>query len=80
MSEKLTEGKYSTMEEFAKDIELVFSNCRTFNPAMTYPVNCADTLERMWKKEWAKAMEKKLSYNEKRSLLSIMTKLVNDPV
>lgn len=78
MSEKLTEGKYSTMEEFAKDIELVFSNCRTFNPAMTYPVNCADTLERMWKKEWAKAMEKRLPPNEKKQLAAMTKRIIDE--
>ncbi|KAI9057062.1 hypothetical protein FKP32DRAFT_1598551 [Trametes sanguinea] len=75
---KLTEGKYSTMEEFARDVELVFQNCRTFNPPTTYPVMCADAVERVWKKEWSKAMEKKLSYAEKRSLQGVMKTLLND--
>ncbi|KAI0639863.1 hypothetical protein C8Q77DRAFT_1083269 [Trametes polyzona] len=77
---KLTEGKYSTMEEFARDVELVFQNCRTFNPPTTYPVMCADAVERVWKKEWAKASERKLSYAEKRSLQGLMKTLINDPI
>ncbi|GBE77479.1 Transcription initiation factor TFIID subunit 2 [Sparassis crispa] len=80
MSNKLGEGVYTTMEDFAKDIELIFSNCRTFNPPTTYPVNCADAVERVFKKEWAKAMEKKLAWNEKRSLQAIINKLVADPI
>ncbi|CAL1694239.1 unnamed protein product [Somion occarium] len=80
MSAKLNEHKYLTMEEFAKDVELVFANCRQFNPPTTYPVNCADAVERAFKKEWAKATEKKLAYNEKRSLLGIVNKLLTDPV
>ncbi|EEB88092.1 hypothetical protein MPER_14275, partial [Moniliophthora perniciosa FA553] len=39
MSEKLSRGQYSTVDEFRKDIELVFSNCRQFNPPSTFPVN-----------------------------------------
>ncbi|KAI0375461.1 hypothetical protein BV20DRAFT_960622 [Pilatotrama ljubarskyi] len=77
---KLSEGKYSTMEDFARDVELVFQNCRTFNPPTTYPVMCADAVERVWKKEWAKATEKKLSYAEKRSLQGLLKTLFSDPV
>lgn len=80
ISKKLDEGAYATMEDFAKDVELIFRNCRTFNPPTTYPVTCADAVERVWKKEWAKAMERKLAWNEKRSLQSLMNKLVADPM
>jgi len=37
-------------------------------------------MERAFKKEWAKAMEKKLSYNEKRSLVAGVKKVIQDPV
>ncbi|KAH9858258.1 hypothetical protein C2E23DRAFT_892071 [Lenzites betulinus] len=77
---KLNEGKYSTMEEFAKDVEQIFQNCRAFNPPTTYPVLCADAVERVWKKEWAKATERKLSYAEKRSLQGLMKTLFNEPL
>ncbi|KAI0660528.1 hypothetical protein C8Q70DRAFT_976084 [Cubamyces menziesii] len=80
ISNKLNEGKYSTMEEFARDVELVFQNCRIFNPPTTYPVMCADAVERVWKKEWAKAMEKRLSYAEKRSLQGLLKTLINDNI
>ncbi|TFK56505.1 hypothetical protein OE88DRAFT_1689584 [Heliocybe sulcata] len=76
MGNKLNEGKYTCMEDFQKDMELIFHNCRKFNPPMTDPVNWADTVEKTFKKEWAKATEKKLSYQEKRSLQSLMGKLV----
>ena len=78
MSKKLSNGEYKYMEDFASDVGLILSNCRTFNPPGTAPAICADVVEAAWKSAWAKAMEKKLSYNEKRSLLSIMGKLVND--
>ncbi|KAF9245714.1 hypothetical protein BU15DRAFT_85416 [Melanogaster broomeanus] len=80
MGQKLSEGKYSTMEDFAKDADLVFSNCRKFNPPTTYPVNCADVVERAFKKEWSKVFEKKLSWAEKRSLQGLMTTLVKEDI
>jgi len=80
MMQNLNSGKYSTMEEFARDVDLVFSNCKLFNPATTYPVQCADVLERVFKKEWARAAEKKMSWSEKRGLQSLMTQLVKDPL
>jgi transcription initiation factor TFIID subunit 2 len=80
MMQNLNSGKYSTMEEFARDVELVFSNCRLFNPPTTYPVQCADVLERIFKKEWARVAEKKMTWSEKRSLQSLMTTLVKEPL
>jgi transcription initiation factor TFIID subunit 2 len=80
ISKNLAEGKYQFMDDFAKDVELVFSNCRQFNPSGTYPVDCADAVESLFKKEWAKATERKLSWIEKRSLQGIMTTLVKEDV
>jgi transcription initiation factor TFIID subunit 2 len=80
MTQKLNSGNYSTMEEVVRDAELVFSNCRLFNPPTTYPVQCADVLERAFKREWARAAEKKMAWTEKRSLQSLMTTLVKDPL
>ena len=78
MKAQLEQGHYNTMEEFASDVNLVFANCRTFNPPTTHPTLCADAVERAFKKEWVKAMEKKLTFQEKRSLQGVMTKLIND--
>ncbi|KIJ22155.1 hypothetical protein PAXINDRAFT_6271 [Paxillus involutus ATCC 200175] len=80
MGQKLSEGKYVTMEDFAKDVELVFNNCRKFNPPTTYPVDCADAVERGFKKEWSKLFERKLSWAEKRSLQGLMTTLVKEDI
>ncbi|KAF8899169.1 hypothetical protein BD779DRAFT_64933 [Infundibulicybe gibba] len=80
MSTKLSQGKYTTMEEFRKDVELVFSNCRQFNPPATFPVTCADIVEKAYKKEWPKVIEKRLSWTEKRGLQGLMTSLVKEPV
>lgn len=78
MKNRLDHAHYTTMEEFARDVELIFSNCRKFNPAGTDPTICADIVEKAFKKDWAKAMERKLTFQEKRSLQSITTKLQND--
>ncbi|OJA15957.1 TAF2 protein [Rhizopogon vesiculosus] len=80
MTQRLNEGKYLTMEDFQKDVELVLSNCRKFNPPTTYPANCADAVEKVFKKEWAKVIERKLSFTEKRSLQALMTQLVKEDV
>jgi len=80
MMQNLNSSKYSTMEEVYQDTELVFSNCRLFNPPTTYPVQCADVVERVFKKEWARVAEKKMPWTEKRSLQSLMTALVKDPL
>ena len=75
---KVNEHKYLTMEEVAKDVHLVFANCRQFNPPGTPPVQCADAVERIFKKEWPKAMEKRLAFKEKRGLMALMTKFRDD--
>lgn len=76
----LINGEYETMEDFKKDIELVFSNCRQFNPPATFPVDCANAVEKVFKKEWPKAMERKLSWSDKRGLQGILTTLVKEPI
>jgi transcription initiation factor TFIID subunit 2 len=80
MMQNLNSGKYSMMDEFYRDVELVISNCRLFNPPTTYPIQCADVVERVFKKEWARVADKKMSWSDKRSLQSLMTTLVKDPL
>jgi len=80
MLTNLNESKYQSMEQLKKDMELVFSNCRQFNTPDTYPTKCAAIVEKIFKKEWPKAMERKLSWTEKRGLQGIMTAFVKDPM
>ena len=80
MGKKLTEGKYQTMEDFRKDVELIFKNCRKFNPVSTFPTQCADNVEALFKKEWAKAMEKKMAHNEKAALKKMLNTLISEPL
>jgi transcription initiation factor TFIID subunit 2 len=78
MTTKLNEGQYETMENFRRDIDLVFNNCRKFNPPGTFPVTCAEAVEKLFKKEWPKVAERKLSWADKRGLQGVMTQLVKD--
>jgi transcription initiation factor TFIID subunit 2 len=75
MENKLNTGMYSTMSGFYDDAILIFENCRLFNPVGTVPVVYADTLERLFLKEWKTAMIPKLEYAETRALQAILTKL-----
>ncbi|KAF7307415.1 Transcription initiation factor TFIID subunit 2 [Mycena indigotica] len=78
MSTKLDAHLYQTMEEFRDDVQLVFSNCRQFNPQFTFPYDCADALDNLFKDEWPKAMERKIAGNDKRGLQGVLTTLVKD--
>jgi transcription initiation factor TFIID subunit 2 len=78
MQAKLSRSEYSTMEKFKSDMQLIFSNCRQFNPPLTYPVNCAKVLEDVFNKEWTRAVQKKLESKDKRAMLGIINKFLQD--
>jgi transcription initiation factor TFIID subunit 2 len=80
MYTKLEQGQYVTMEDFKKDMELIFRNCRKFNRPEDYPTLCASIVEKAFKKEWPKAMERKLTWQEKRGLQGIVSALLKEPV
>ncbi|KAF8527429.1 hypothetical protein BU17DRAFT_39590 [Hysterangium stoloniferum] len=80
MSRKLDKRQYLTMEHFARDMLLVFDNCRQFNPPGTDPVALAEILEKAFRKDWGKAMEKKMDLSEKRILQALLTKLRADDI
>jgi transcription initiation factor TFIID subunit 2 len=80
MSSKLSKGKYATMSEFFRDADLVFSNCRKFNPPGTYPVICADAVETAFRKEWSRAAQKKLASGDKRALQGIIGTIMKEDV
>ncbi len=75
MEKKVNQAAYSTMGEFASDVQLIFANCRQFNPPGTEPCQHADELEKMWRKEWAKTVTPKLEANEKRALVALVNRL-----
>jgi transcription initiation factor TFIID subunit 2 len=78
ISLNLDKGLYTSWKEFSNHVELVLKNCRQFNPPTTYPRQCADIVEKVWKKELAKSNEKKLAGMEKRSLQGLMTRLLKE--
>ncbi|EST05572.1 Bromodomain protein [Kalmanozyma brasiliensis GHG001] len=75
MEKKLNQASYTTMSSFAADVELIFANCRQFNPPGTEPCQHADELEKLWRKEWAKTVTPKLEANEKRALVGLINRL-----
>lgn len=78
INQRLNQNKYETMEDFKEDVMLVFRNCRQFNPPGTFPYICADNVEAVFIKEWARAMEKRLEWGEKRSLQGILSQLLKE--
>jgi transcription initiation factor TFIID subunit 2 len=78
MQKKLATGEYHTSEQFKADMELILSNCRQFNPPGTLPCVAADTLEKAFRREWPKVVERKIPFTEKRGLQSIMNALMKE--
>ena len=76
---KLKQGQYKTMGEFASDMRLMFANCRQFNPPGTVPALMEQAVSRVWRREWSRAMVRKLEYSHKRSLQSMMGRLKQLP-
>ena len=78
INQRLNQNKYETMEAFREDVILVFRNCRQFNPPKTFPSDCADNAEAVFTKEWARAMEKRLEWAEKRGLQGVLSQLLKE--
>ena len=49
MEHKLTTHQYRTLEAFAEDAQLVFDNCRLYNPEHTIYAKHADKLEKAFR-------------------------------
>ncbi|CDZ96230.1 TATA binding protein associated factor [Phaffia rhodozyma] len=77
MDNKLSKGKYVTWGDFGADIELIFANCRQFNPPGTGPTEWADLVEdHVRKVEWPRATLKEILPEEKKELSGIISKLI----
>lgn len=79
IGKKLARGEYTMMEQFADDVDLVFRNCRQFNPPGTDPVILCEKVEQHFIREWAKVMQKGLNPTDKRSLIATLKKLKENP-
>ncbi|CAO1625272.1 unnamed protein product [Sympodiomycopsis kandeliae] len=78
METKLTSGKYSTMDEFAGDMEQIFQNAYLY--ADTTAVSYAAVLRDAFvQKEWPKAMIRRLEYSEKRTLQGLLSRIKSNP-
>lgn len=66
ISEKLESGQYSSFQEFVDDIDLMFSNCYTFNPATTFGNEAGKRLELVFR-----SAIKELKITTKKEQLSI---------
>ncbi|KAK0529562.1 hypothetical protein OC835_004301 [Tilletia horrida] len=80
MEKKLEAGAYGSMDEFASDMELIWANCRLFNPAFSLPCQHADQMEVTWRHEWAKALIPRLEFYEKRAMQSMLNRVRAAPV
>lgn len=79
IDKKLKAGEYKTMGDFAADMRLMLANCRQFNPPGSVPALMEEVVRRVWRREWSRAMVRKLEYSHKRSLQSMMGRLKQHP-
>lgn len=78
MKTKLNSGAYKTMAEFAQDMEQIFTNSYLY--ADVTAVEHAIVLRDVFRKqEWPKSMQRRLEYNEKRSLQGTLSRLCTSP-
>ena len=69
MSAKLEGGIYSSMEQIAADFQLIFANCREFNPPGTEPHDIwTPAVEGRWKHLWGRRNQ--LTDDEKKKLIT----------
>ena len=73
MQAKLNAAQYQLQGEMNGDFEQIVENCKIFNPPGTLPIAHAESLQKFWHTEVAKAT--KLSYQEKRALQGMMNRL-----
>jgi len=75
MTRKLDRRKYSSMEDFADDLRLVYTNGRKFNAASPDILTLIDNLEVLWKKEWPGMLKRKLPGEVKKQLLQAINQV-----
>lgn len=76
LTRKLETGQYSNYGQVFDDFDLIVANCKQFNTPNTEPIWHVLIIDRAWRSEWEKAS--KLSYNVKRSLLSLLKSLMKE--
>lgn len=77
MTKKLDQGKYKKESQIFGDFNLIVRNCVKFNGLLSAAGMAAEALGALWKAEWRKAH--RIGYQEKRSLLSLISRLQKVP-
>lgn len=75
MARKLDRKKYASMEDFADDLRLVYSNGRKFNAAAPDIIALIDNVEALWKREWPNLLKRKLPAEAKKQLNQALNQL-----
>ncbi|PKI83009.1 hypothetical protein MVES_002777 [Malassezia vespertilionis] len=79
MERKLNEGAYNVMGDFAADMRCMLANCRQFNPPGTIPAQMEAAVARIWRREWSRAMVRKLDHKDKRAFQAMISRLKQQP-
>ncbi|WVQ66072.1 uncharacterized protein L199_004250 [Kwoniella botswanensis] len=75
---KIDKKQYKNLGQFARDIELVFANCRQFNPPGEI-TQCADTVEDLYWKEWPKVASAKMTPDERKAMGQLINQAIKNP-
>ena len=57
MKKKIERGRYATMQDFADDLILVYSNARKFNALAPDIIALVDKVESAWLSQWPKTVQ-----------------------
>jgi len=76
LENNVNSGKYRTMDQFYRDVLLIFKNCRQFNGPLSEITAAGDALEHLFKSEWSKAL--RLSSAEKIMVNKILSSLMQE--
>lgn len=58
MDNKLETNQYSNLDAFVADAQLIFDNCRSYNPEGTVYAKCAKSMERWLKQQMSDRIKK----------------------
>ncbi|WRT69673.1 uncharacterized protein IL334_006663 [Kwoniella shivajii] len=79
INKKIDNRKYKTLGQFARDVELVFANCRQFNPPGEI-TQCADSVESVYWREWPKVASSKMTPDEKKAIGLLIIQALKNPL
>ncbi|KAL7425129.1 hypothetical protein Q5752_000817 [Cryptotrichosporon argae] len=77
IGKKIDTKKYKSMGQLARDIELIFVNCRQFNPPGDITA-MADANERTYWQEWPKAVSSRMTPDEKKAMINLLRTAIKE--